>query len=754
MASAAVTYTCLAIVVVASLVGIFLFTRAIVRLVSLVREGAPESGRWSSPWERVWTAVRLSLSHETFKNRPVVRVAHWLVMVSFVVLFLTLIAAYGQVLSPTFVLPIVGHWAVWNWIVEILAALGFLSIVALALVRASTGMRAKRSGNPRSSRFFGSTRWQAWFVESVVALVCLAILVGHSFHYALGKATGAATATVWHYPLSAWLGNFFVFASPVTLANAIVIVAAFKIVVSMAWMAVVGLDIAMGISWHRFLAPINIAAGRSADGRKSLGALALPLVKGNPSLTLEEDIVALEEAAERAAEDGDNEDGDPAPLPTIGLGTTSDLTWKDRLDLLTCTECGRCQDVCPAWNTGKSLSPKLLTLAMRDNVVAAGGFTPPGQDNPSSSDVLGALTAAKIAVKEGVASGNAPLIPDVLASQAIWDCTMCGACVEVCPVNIEHIDHIANLRRHQVLGEGKLPRELAKPLRALETKGNPYNQSPRKRLDWAKNVDFDVPVIGEDVEDATEVDYLFWVGCAGSFDDKGKHTTAAVAELFHTAGVSYAVLGTAEGSSGDTARRAGNEVLFQAIARDNIDMFNDLGVTTIVVTCPHCYNTFANEYPDFGGRYTVLHHTQVLNRLVREKRLTPVAPPAEEARTLTYHDPCFLGRHNGIYDQPRDLLEADGTVLVEMAENRSDAMCCGAGGTRAWMEDNTGTRIANVRLEQALATGATAVATGCPFCTQMLDSALPGGADVEIKDVAVLLLEGVRRGQEGTRPHQ
>lgn len=746
MVSVAVTYTCWGLAFFATAIGVSVFARGVARIVQTVRAGAPQKDVWKNPWQRIWTAFRVTVTHETFKGRPVVRAAHWLVMVSFVALFLTLVSSYGQLFDPLYALPLIGHTAWWNWLVELLATAGLASILSLVIVRFVTNERAKKLDRPRSSRFFGSTRWQAWFVEGVIASVCAAVLVNHGFGYALGVATGATWATPLNYPLTSWLGMLVTGWTITSLSNAVTIVATIKIVVSMAWMLVVGGDIAMGISWHRFLAPINIAAARSPRGIKPLGALPLPLIDGNPTTDLAEAF----EAAELAAEKAGSESG-----PVIGSGRTEDLTWKDRLDFMSCTECGRCQDMCPAWNTQKPLSPKLMIMALRDNVVSASGFTPPNQAGPDTQDVLGALVAAKTSGPEGVAAGNAELVPDVIMPEVIWDCTMCGACVEQCPVDIEHVDHISNLRRFQVLMESAFPRELTRPMRAMETKGNPYNQPARKRLEWAKNLDFDFPVIGEDVEDASEVDYLFWVGCAGAYDEKAKRTSAAVAELLHTAGVSFGVLGSGESCTGDPARRAGNEILFQMLAADSIEALNEAGAKRIVVTCPHCFNTIANEYPDFGGNYEVIHHTQLLNRLVREGKLTPVAPDPADAEVVTYHDPCFLGRYNRIFEAPRELIESEPDMqLVEMAANRENAMCCGAGGARAWMEETRGTRIASKRLDQAMETGATTVATACPFCTQMLDSAVPSDAELQIKDVAVLLLEGVHRGQAGTRPRQ
>ena len=353
--------------------------------------------------------------------------------------------------------------------------------------------------------------------------------------------------------------------------------------------------------------------------------------------------------------------------------------------------------------------------------------------------------------------------------------------------------------------ESAFPKELGKMFRKMESKGNPWGLAPRKRMDWVKGLDFEVPVVGVDVEDASEADYLFWVGCAGAFEDRAKRTTRAVAELLHIAGVSFAVLGDAESCTGDPARRAGNEILYQMLASQNVETLTEAKAQRIVVTCAHCFNTISREYPQIGGRFEVLHYTQLLNALVREGRLRPVPPqpdptgapggeggsdgtphptegptgapgggdPApgsataaaagataagtmeatartgqQGAPTVTYHDACYLGRHNRIYSPPRELLEATGAKAVEMPRSRETAFCCGGGGAKAFMEESIGTRIAVERSREAIGTGAQVVATACPFCTTMLsDGVASEGADVRVTDIASLMLEAVHRGR-------
>ena len=335
----------------------------------------------------------------------------------------------------------------------------------------------------------------------------------------------------------------------------------------------------------------------------------------------------------------------------------------------------------------------------------------------------------------------------------------CGACVEQCPVDIEHVDHIVDMRRYQVLVESNFPAELNQLFKGMENKGNPWNMSPTARMDWAQGLDFEVKVVGEDVESLDEVEWLFWVGCAGAYEDRQKKTTRAVAELLHMADVSFAVLGNGETCNGDQARRAGNEFVFQGLAQQNVETFKEYKVKKVVSTCAHCFNTLKNEYKDFGIELEVVHHTQLLNRLVREGKLTPVNDGAgAQKRTITYHDPCYIGRHNGVYSPPRELLQVlPGADFVEMPRNSERSFCCGAGGARMWMEENLGTRINDSRTTEAVATGADQIAVGCPFCRVMLSDGLTAAIDkgeareeVEVLDVAQMLLASVK-GEMATR---
>jgi len=470
---------------------------------------------------------------------------------------------------------------------------------------------------------------------------------------------------------------------------------------------------------------------------------------------------------------------DPDEDAIFGRGKIEDFTWKGLLDFETCTECGRCQSQCPAWNTGKPLSPKLVIMDLRDHLNAKAPYLIEGKEMPAEGSVTiepnghdghgvpesgfervmgsGPDQAARPLV--GTAEQGGVIDPDVL-----WSCTSCGACVEQCPVDIEHVDHIIDMRRYQVMIESEFPSELGTLFRNMENKGNPWGQNNSERMDWAKELDFNVPVYDGELSDDTE--YLFWIGCAGAFDDNAKKTVQATAELLHLAGVKYVVLGKEETCTGDSARRAGNEFLFQMMAQQTVEMLNSVFEDRepvqrkIVTTCPHCMNTLGREYPQLDGHYEVVHHTQLLNKLVRDGTLTPVKPADNgSGPSVTYHDPCYLGRHNKVYAPPRELIEATGMAHAEMPRHADRSLCCGAGGARMWMEEHIGKRVNLERVDEAIETlgeGQGTVATGCPFCKVMVSDGLTQrssenvGTDVGVKDVSQLLLDSVKRGQTPT----
>jgi Fe-S oxidoreductase len=397
----------------------------------------------------------------------------------------------------------------------------------------------------------------------------------------------------------------------------------------------------------------------------------------------------------------------------FGAGTVADLTWKQMVDTMSCTECGRCQDVCPAWATGKALSPKLLIMGLRDQLLAEG--------------------------PQLIANGGelSPLVPNAVTDEVVWDCVTCGACIQECPVSIEHVDHIVDLRRQLVMVESRFPSEAEPMLRDVERASNPWGKPQSERGAWAEGLGVRMLEPGD-----PSPEVLYWVGCAGSFDERARIAVEATARLLQAAGVDFAILGPREACTGDPARRMGNEYVFQAFAEQNVATLNEAGVTKIVASCPHCLNTLGNEYPDFGGRYEVVHHTELLAQLVREGRLAPAAGDA----SVTYHDSCYLARHNDVLAAPRELVSRIAKPL-EMARSGRRTFCCGAGGAHMWMEERGGA-INEERVREAAETGAGTLAVACPFCTVMLDDGVrQTGRQLRVVDVATLLAEALDGGR-------
>ncbi|QXC44242.1 (Fe-S)-binding protein [Rhodococcus qingshengii] len=717
-----------------SLVCWYIFLSGALRMFNTVRIGQSAPDRWRPFFPRFKQMIIEFIAHTRMNKFRSVGWAHWLVMVGFLGGFLLWFEAYGQTFNPEFHWPIFGNTWAWHLWDEILGLGTVIGITTLIVIRQLNHPRLPA----RLSRFGGSNFKAAYVIEGIVLLEGLGMIMVKA-----GKIATYGHANPWTDFFTMQVAKLLP-ASPVMIS----VFAFVKLMTGMIWLAIVGRNITWGVAWHRFSAFFNIYFKREDDGTVALGA-AKPMMSKGKVLTME------------------NVDPD---TDTLGAGNIEDFSWKGWLDFTTCTECGRCQSQCPAWNTGKPLSPKLLIMSLRDHGYAkapyllAGGRKDMGGDEIGLVDSEGNVKEAALAaipeaarleadrklVGETVEGEMAPVID----AETLWSCTNCGACVEQCPVDIEHVDHIIDMRRYQVLIESEFPSELAGLFKNLENKGNPWGQNSKDRLNWINEMDFEIPVFGKDADSFEDYEYLFWVGCAGAYEDRAKKTTKAVAELLATAGVKFMVLGADETCTGDSARRAGNEFLFQQLAMQNIEMLNSVfdGIEQkkrkIVVTCAHCFNALGNEYPEVGGDYEVVHHTQLLNRLVRQKKLIPVASVSED---VTYHDPCFLGRHNKVYDAPRELMEASGSKLVEMPRHGERSMCCGAGGARMWMEENIGKRINVDRVDEALSTNPKKIATGCPFCRVMLTDGVTArqeqgqGEGVEVVDVAQLMLNSVTR---------
>lgn len=662
-------------------------------------------------------------------------IAHAFAFWGFLVLGITVVEAFGEIYIANFFFPIIGTWPIILFLEDLFALLVLVGIIVFAVIRL-TNNPAKKG---RYSRFFGSHVGAAWIVLGMIFLVVFTLMMYRGAKYNIyGGMDGAFFTHIvggWLEPLGHTANE--IIESVFILGHVAVILIFLLIVLHSKHM-------------HVATAPLNVMFSRRPNG---LGPL-LPIYNNGEKLDFE----------------------DPPDDAAFGVGRIEDFKWKDLLDLATCTECGRCQSQCPAWNTGKPLSPKLMIMDLRDHLFAEAPYLlataakgnrdamgerneavlttmPESVQNEAARPLVGPRDFDEHRSTDGYdAAGHRSHEGPVIDEDALWSCTTCGACVQQCPVDIEHIDHFVDMRRNMVMIESDFPNELNGLFKNIEQKGNPWGMNASMRNAWIEEVDFDVRVFGMDGEDEipADVEYLFWVGCAGAYEDRAKRTTKAVAELMHVAGVEFMVLGEGETCTGDSARRAGNEFLYQMQAMQNVEVLNEIKAKKIVVTCPHCLNTIGREYPDLDGHYEVVHHTQLLAQLVQAGRLTPIKHVDEK---VTYHDPCYLGRHNKVYVPPRELVASvPGVQLVEMERSVEKSFCCGAGGARMWMEETLGERVNVNRTDEALGTGATKIAVGCPFCNVMLNDGTTqrkqeGAADesVEVLDVAALLLESVKK---------
>jgi Fe-S oxidoreductase len=630
-------------------------TRLLVRLLALGRPSETPHDTGS----RLKREAVVVLGQRKLLQRVVPGLMHAFIFWGFLVLLTTIVETAGQVISASFALPWIGHAGWLGLVQDVFAALVLVGVVTAFWIRKVR----------RPERFVGSHLREADLILLAIAGIVVTLLVVNATRIALGVSEAPQAWT----PLSTAISHALNGWDASTLRS---VERAFT------WLhlaLIVGFLVYIPYSKHLHIVSSFFSVYLSST--RPRGRLV--------PLRIDLDVAASEEVH-------------------LGADTLRGLTQKELLDTYACTECGRCQEVCPAWNTGKPLSPKLLVMNLRDQLFAEG---------PS--------------LLEGEADAT-PLVPDVVEDEVVWDCTTCGACMRECPVNIEHVDTIVDLRRNLVMAESRFPKEAGAMLRNLETAGNPWGVPQAQRADWAAGLGVRVWAPGEEPPEV-----LYWVGCAASFDDRAKRIARAMAAVLLRADVSFAILGEREGCTGDPARRIGNEYLFQTLAESNVATLDEAGVHTIVASCPHCFNTLRNEYPDYGGTYEVIHHTELLESLVRSGKLAP----GRREELLTYHDPCYLGRHNDRYDAPRQLLSTVPDLrTVEMPRHRERGFCCGAGGSRMWMEERIGKRVNAERMDEAASTGASSVGVACPFCLVMLDDgARAGGHDLEVLDVAEVI---------------
>jgi Fe-S oxidoreductase len=584
--------------------------------------------------------VEIVLGQRKLLKRLVPGLAHAFVFYGFVVLLPTILMAMIAAVDKHAELPWLGRQTWFGWLVDLLVVMVIVGVVTAVVIRKVV----------RPKRFEGSHLGEADFILFMIAGVVVTLLCWHAAAHAEGLNDHVG-------PLSALLARAFPSHG-------------YEERVFVWW------HLAFILAFLRYLpsskhlhiatAGVNVWMARTrAPGRLEPLRFDVP----------------------------DDE-------MRFGVATIFDLTKKEVMDGYSCTECGRCQDACPAHATGKLLNPKLLIMGVRDAVFA---------------------------------QSEAPILGSTVPEEMIWDCVTCGACVEACPVSIEHIDHIVDLRRSRVMVDSQFPAEAEPMMRDIERTANPWGKPQNERAAWAAELDVRVLQPGDPAPE-----YLYWVGCAASFDERAKKSAESTAKLLKKAGVDFAILGPREACTGDPARRIGNEYVFQEYAQQNVATLNESHVRKIVASCPHCFNTLANEYGDFGGNYQVMHHTELLSQLVDEGRLKPVMGE----QSITYHDSCYLARHNDVRLEPRKLLNVIGQP-TEMKRSGKQTFCCGAGGAHMWMEER-GTQINEERAREATATGAETLAVACPFCTVMLDDGVKGvGSELRVADVATLLAESL-----------
>jgi Fe-S oxidoreductase len=661
-------------------------------LSRLVRSGQPAPGRVrGSIFRQAEAELTEVAGQRKLLKWSVPGTAHFFTMWGFTVLLLTIIEAYGDLFTRYFHIPGIGTSPVVGFIEDFFIVAVLCALVVFSVIRIKDAPARKH----RSSRFYGSHTGAAWAVLAMIAGVMITLLLYRG---------AQVNTSPRQFPYDDWA-----FASHVVGAalgglgsgvNSVLVTVFLLLNVAV----IVGFLVFVSYSKHLhiFIAPINVAFSRRP---RALGAL-----DKTPDMDME-----------NVSED-----------TVFGVGLVEQFTWKQLLDFATCTECGRCQSVCPAWNTDKPLSPKLLVMNLRDNMFS------------SSQRLLAGKPSDGVDVS---AAGDEPqsLVPSVIDPDVLWSCTTCGSCVEQCPVDIEHIDAIVDMRRYEVLMESRFPSEAGLMLRNIENQGDPWGLGQSKRTEWTESLDFEIPVVTDTISD--DIEYLYWVGCAGALDERARKGVQATARMLHRGGVKFAILGPRESCTGDPARRLGNEYLYQEQGKANVATLKEVGARKVIASCPHCFNSIKNEYPALGGNFEVIHHAELLDHLVATGRLVP---GAGYKGTVTYHDPCYLGRHNRIFDQPRTVIDAiPGARQVEMRRCRERGFCCGAGGARMWLEENIGRRVNMDRTAEALGTAADVVSTACPYCMIMLDDAVRAHAkedDVRVLDISQLVEESMVTG--------
>ncbi|MER3555576.1 MAG: [Fe-S]-binding protein [Meiothermus sp.] len=652
---------------------------AFYRVYQAIRRGKPEN-RFDNLPARLGRALWQTLTMQTvFKKRPWVSLLHAFVFYGFVYYLLVNLLDVVEGLFPVVLRG--GFWNGINLVGDILTALILVGIIGLIIRRRTRPGQRTFSWNPKTPLHekvrSGIPR------DSAIVATFITFHVGSRL---LHRAAQSADISADPYqPIAGAVGSL--------LAN--LDLRAITAIEHVFWWGAIGSILvflpyfARSKHIHLFLAPLNLA-----------------FKKEKPGALLPMDFEKAEEAG-------------------LGVAKLEDFSWPRLLDAYSCIQCNRCQDVCPAYATGKALSPAAILINERYEL----------------NDILPSFA-------KGEASPR-PLMEFATNEESIWACTTCNACIEVCPVGNEQMLHIVDIRRERVMMQGEFPTQLNNAFRGIERNGNPWNLGQDKRMGWAEGLPFEVQTL----EQNPEADVLYWVGCAPSYDPRAQKTARAFAEILSESGTSWAVLGRQEKCTGDAARRAGNEYLFAQMAEENVATLNaamEAKPKTIVTTCPHCFHTLVNEYKDFGGTYQVKHHSEYIAELIDRKKLQPLPMSGD----VTYHDPCYLGRHNGVIEEPREVIQATGLKLTEPERNGKNSFCCGAGGAQFWKEEEPGKeRVSTNRYRELKGTGASTIAVGCPFCMAMMNvetAQEPEGKAPQVLDISELVVQGIRKGKEGT----
>jgi Fe-S oxidoreductase len=679
-----------------------LFGIRVGKLITLLVKARPEN-RTDHMGNRIGEFFQIVLGQSSVLRDPIPGLAHFFTFWGFIIIQFGLLNLILGAFNGS--LPLLGDNRVFAIVLDVFVVLVLVSLVVFAIRRGIV--------RPKQLSSFLHGPWDGFIILGLIFLVILTLALVEGFEYA------ATHGAVWT-PIGALFGPWFSQAGPAFNVGAYRVFWWLHILVVLSFLVY----LPRSKHLHLMATPFNVFF----RNYKPQGALPL-----------------LENLEER-------ED--------YGVSKVEQFTWKDLLDGYACTECGRCNTVCPATNTGKPLFPKEIILGVKEALFVR------SDEILGESSIYNKLGVAGIKAdktKKEQEAHHEPMIGCIISTDALWSCTTCMACMEVCPVDIEHVPKIVDMRRSLVMEESDFPPEVTSLFNNIERNGNPWEISSDKRAEWAAGLD--IPLMAEN----PNADVLYWVGCMGSFDRRNQQVATSVAKILKAANVNFAILGPEESCTGDPARRIGNEYLWQMQAQQNIETLNTYGFNTIAVSgsqnghasnndaveavtlatkhrtiitaCPHCFNTIKNEYPQLGGNYEVVHHTVFIDSLLAEEKLK--LPEGFDQRKLTYHDPCYIGRYNGVYDQPRRALNVlNSNGVTEMRRNRNKSFCCGGGGGRVWMEEKIGKRVNQTRVNEALETNAEVLAAACPFCITMFEDGVKGveaEEKMQIEDIAEII---------------